>query len=187
MEVYRWKTWLITSSFGILLGATAKLGPLASTEIVTGDRLLLNRFLTVLNRGLGIVVWDYCISLSAVLWTVYGVGFRIVHNVNNLRFAKYLVVMWKTGGDGGLKDFWEILFICNLVKLMRLLVRIRPVLWRMFLDLLVSRWFLTIRRNFGTMLLFLQHFRNTKLERFLAKKIISLLNVLTLARILYYT
>jgi len=38
------------SSFGILLGATAKLGPLTSAETVMGDRFLLDRFLTVLNK-----------------------------------------------------------------------------------------------------------------------------------------
>jgi len=38
------------SSFRILLSATAKLGLLANAETVVGDRLLLDRFLTVLDR-----------------------------------------------------------------------------------------------------------------------------------------
>jgi len=64
-----------------------------------------------------------------------------------------------------LKYFWEILFICNLVKLMRSLVRIRPVLWRMFVDFFVPRWSLSCR-NFGMMLLSLQHFRTIALLYF---------------------
>jgi len=64
-----------------------------------------------------------------------------------------------------LKDFWEILFVCDLVKLMRSLVRIRPVLWRMFFDFFEPRWSLSCR-NFGMMLLSLQRFRNVRLDIF---------------------
>jgi len=59
------------SSFGILLDATAKLEPLASVE--TGDRLLLNRFWTVLNKencellsGLKLLYFFICRSVDCI-------------------------------------------------------------------------------------------------------------------------
>jgi len=85
--------------------------------------------------------------------------------------------------ERSLKDFWKILFICDLVKSMRSLVSIRSVLWRMFFDFLVPRWSLSCS-NFGTMLLSLQRFKNPRLDRFLAREVLSLLKVFTLARIL---
>jgi len=61
------------SFFGILLGATAKLGPLASAETVMGNRLLLDRFLAVLNRedcelscGLRLLYFFICRSMNCV-------------------------------------------------------------------------------------------------------------------------
>jgi len=58
------------SSFRILSSTTAKLGPLA---IVMGDRLLLDRFLTVLNRedcellcGLRLLYFFICRSVDCM-------------------------------------------------------------------------------------------------------------------------
>jgi len=61
------------SSFGILLGATAKLGPLTSAETVVGDRFLLDRFLTILDRedyellyGLRLLYFFICRSVDCM-------------------------------------------------------------------------------------------------------------------------
>jgi len=47
-----------------------------------------------------------------------------------------------------LKDFWEILFICDLVKLMRSLVRVRPVLWKMFFDFFCTQVVFKLSQEF---------------------------------------
>jgi len=72
MEIDRWfiiSIWLIISSFGIFLGAIAKLGPLASVNIVSWDRSLLDRFLT-LNRedcGTRFIYFCFCL-LEDCVW-----------------------------------------------------------------------------------------------------------------------
>jgi len=124
------------SSFRILLGVTAKLGPLASAEIVIGDRLLLDRFLTVLNWkllcGLRLLYFFICRSVDYI-WMFWNYSYAMRSKICQISRNVEEKRRWS------LKDFWKILFICALVKLMRSLVRIRLVLWKMFFDFLVRK------------------------------------------------
>jgi len=69
--------------FGILLSATAKLGPLASAEIVMVNRLLLDMFLTVLIRedcellcGLRLLYFLICRSMDC-MWMFWDCPYAI--------------------------------------------------------------------------------------------------------------
>jgi len=117
------------SSFGILLGATAKLGPLASAETIIGDMLLLERFLTVLTRedwglfcGLRLLYFFICRSVDCK-WVFCDCSYEMRSRVCQMSCRNT-----EERRRWSLKDFWEILFICDLVKLMRSLVRMIPVL-----------------------------------------------------------
>jgi len=62
--------WLYLTNdffFEILLGAIAKLEPLISAETIMGNRLLLDRFLTVLNRE----DWKLLCRLRLMYFFVY--------------------------------------------------------------------------------------------------------------------
>jgi len=125
------------SSFESLLGATAKLRPLASVEIVIGDRFVLDRFFTVLNRedwellcGLRLLYFFICYSVNC-MWMFWHCSY-----VMRSKFFQMSCRNVEERKKWSLKDFWEILFICDLVKLIRSLVMRKPVLWRMFVTFL---------------------------------------------------
>jgi len=121
--------WLMISSFGILLSTTAKLRPLASTEIVMGDRLLLDKFLIVLNWedwellcGLRLLYFFICCSVNCT-WMFWDCSYVVRSKIYQMSCRNV-----EERRKWNPKDFWKILFIRNLVKLMRSLVRIRSVL-----------------------------------------------------------
>jgi len=87
------------SSFRILSSTTAKLGPLA---IVMRGRVLLDRFLTVLNREdcellceLRLLYFFTCRSVDC-MWMFWDCSYVM----DGLKFAKCLVVMWNREGGG---------------------------------------------------------------------------------------
>lgn len=148
--------YLANNFFGIFLGATAKLGLLTSADIVSWDRFLLDRFLTLSRESCGFL-WGtrfmyFCFCLSEdCVWVFMACSYVIQSRVCQISCCNVI-----DRNKWSLKILWEIWTICNLVKWVRSLMR-RLVLWRMFLDLWVPGWSLSCK-NFGMILLSLQHF-----------------------------
>jgi len=152
--------WLIIFFFGIFLGTIAKLEPLASAETVSWDRSLLDRFLTL--REDFCEGQDLCISVSVfqrIVWEIFMACSYLI------RYRVYQMSCRHIADRNRwiVKILWEIWVICDLMKWMRSLIRMKLE------DVFGVPRFLSCR-NFEMTLLSLQRFRNAKFDSFLARE-----------------